>query len=182
MHTLRGLIGREVRDLLSRVLNPSLRELFFQNIRPSLRVIILMVLVVGIGYPIIMMVIGEYALPFQSNGSLLTLNGKPIGSKLIAQEFTSPKFFHPRSPTDSASSVDPHITPESAFSQVSTISKATGIPQNTLVTLIELDIERNKVSNALVFAPQYVNILEVNLDLAKNYPEHYQEFLRNIER
>jgi potassium-transporting ATPase KdpC subunit len=182
MHTLRGLIGREVRDLLSRVLNPSLRELFFQNIRPSLRVIILMVLVVGIGYLIIMMVIGEYALPFQSNGSLLTLNGKPIGSKLIAQEFTSPKFFHPRSPTDSASSVDPHITPESAFSQVSTISKATGIPQNTLVTLIELDIERNKVSNALVFAPQYVNILEVNLDLAKNYPEHYQEFLRNIER
>jgi K+-transporting ATPase ATPase C chain len=182
MHTLRGLIGREVRDLLSRVLNPSLRELFFQNIRPSLRVIILMVLVVGIGYPIIMMVIGEYALPFQSNGSLLTLNGKPIGSKLIAQEFTSPKFFHPRSPTDSASSIDPHITPESAFSQVSNVSKATGIPQNTLVTLIELDIERNKVSNALVFAPQYVNILEVNLDLAKNYPEHYQEFLRNIER
>jgi K+-transporting ATPase ATPase C chain len=182
MHTLRGLIGREVRDLLSKVLNPSLRELFFQNIRPSLRVIILMVLVVGIGYPIIMMVIGEYALPFQSNGSLLTLNGKPIGSKLIAQEFTSPKFFHPRSPTDSASSIDPHITPESAFSQVSNVSKATGIPQNTLVTLIELDIERNKVSNALVFAPQYVNILEVNLDLAKNYPEHYQEFLRNIER
>jgi potassium-transporting ATPase KdpC subunit len=182
MHTLRGLISREVRDLLSKVLNPSLRELFFQNIRPSLRVIILMVLVVGIGYPIIMMVIGEYALPFQSNGSLLTLNGKPIGSKLFAQEFTSPKFFHPRSPTDSASSIDPHITPESAFSQVSNVSKATGIPQNTLVTLIELDIERNKVSNALVFAPQYVNILEVNLDLAKNYPEHYQEFLRNIER
>ncbi|HET7390307.1 MAG TPA: potassium-transporting ATPase subunit C [Nitrososphaeraceae archaeon] len=110
------------------------------------------------------------------------MNGKPIGSKLIAQEFESPKFFHPRSPTDSASSVDPHIAPESAFSQISRVSKATGIPQNTLVTLIELDIERNKVSNALVFAPQYVNVLEVNLDLLKNYPEHYPEFLRNLQR
>jgi K+-transporting ATPase ATPase C chain len=110
------------------------------------------------------------------------LNGKPIGSKLIAQEFESPKFFHPRSPTDSASSVDPHITPENAFSQVSRVSKATGIAQNTLVTLIELDIERNKVSNALAFAPQYVNVLQVNLDLVKNYPEHYQGFLRNIQR
>ncbi|MFL6315115.1 MAG: potassium-transporting ATPase subunit C [Nitrososphaeraceae archaeon] len=182
MHTRRSSIGQEVRDLLSRLVNPSLRELFFQNIRPSLRVIILMVLVVGIAYPIIVMIIGDYALPFQSNGSLLTLNGKLIGSKLIAQEFNSPKLFHPRSTTDSASSVDPHITPESAFSQVSNVSKATGIAKNTLVTLIELDIERNKVSNALVFAPQYVNVLEVNLDLVKNYPEHYQEFLRNIQR
>lgn len=141
-----------------------------------------MVLVVGIAYPIIMMVIGDYALPFQSNGSLLTLNGKPIGSKLIAEEFKSPKFFHSRSPTGSASSVDPHITPENAFSQVLRVSKATGIPQNTLVTHIELDIERNKVSNALVFAPQYVNVLEVNLDLVKDYPEHYEEFIRNIQR
>jgi K+-transporting ATPase ATPase C chain len=182
MHTRRSSIGQEVRDLLSRLVKPSLRELFFQNIRPSLRVIILMVLVVGIAYPIIVMIIGDYALPFQSNGSLLTLNGKLIGSKLIAQEFNSPKLFHPRSTTDSASSIDPHITPESAFSQVSNVSKATGIAKNTLVTLIELDIERNKVSNALVFAPQYVNVLEVNLDLVKNYPEHYQEFLRNIQR
>lgn len=139
-------------------------------------------LVVGIAYPIIIMVIGKYALPLQSNGSILTLNGKPVGSKLIAQEFTSPIFFHSRSPTDSASSVDPHITPENAFLQVSRVSKATGIPQNTLVTLIELDIERNKVSNALVFAPQYVNVLAVNIDLVKNYPEHYQEFLGNMER
>jgi potassium-transporting ATPase KdpC subunit len=182
MHTRKGLSGWEVKRALYKVISPSIRELFFQNIRPSLRVITLMVLVVGIAYPIVVIGIGKYALPFQSNGSLLTLNGKPIGSKLIAQEFDSPKFFHPRLPTDSASSVDPHITPESAFSQISKISKATGIAQNTLVTLIELDIERNKVSNALVFAPQYVNVLNVNLDLVKDYPEHYQEFLRNMER
>jgi K+-transporting ATPase ATPase C chain len=90
-----------------------------------------MVLVIGIAYPIVVIGIGKYALPFQSNGSLLILYGKPIGSKLIAQEFNSPKFFHPRPPTDSASSVDPHITPETAFSQVSRVSNATGIPQNT---------------------------------------------------
>lgn len=182
MHTHKGLGGWEVRRVMSKVISPSILDLFFQNIRPSLRVIILMVLVVGIAYPIVVIGIGKYALPFQSNGSLLTLNGKPVGSKLIAQEFDSPKFFHPRLPTDSASSVDPHITPENAFLQVSRVSKATGIPQNSLVTLIELDIERNKVSNTLVFAPQYVNVLVVNLDLVKNYPENYLEFLGNMER
>ena len=40
--------------------------------------------------------IGEITLPFQSNGSLLILDGKVVGSKLIAQEFKSDKFFHPR--------------------------------------------------------------------------------------
>ena len=160
----------------------SLRELFDQNIKPCLKVVGLMILVAGIAYPVILVAIGEFALPYQSSGSLLTLYGKVIGSKLIAQEFKSTKFFHSRPPADSASTIDPHITPENAFAQVSNVSKATGIPHNVLETLIDLNIERNKVSNALVFAPQYVNVLEVNLDLVKQYPEHYQGLLKNMKR
>jgi potassium-transporting ATPase KdpC subunit len=57
-----------------------------------------------------------------------------------------------------------------------------GISQNVLQTLIQLNIERNKITNGLFFAPQYVNVLEVNLDLVKQYPEHYQEFLNNLNR
>ena len=66
----------------------------------------------------LLVVIGEITLPFQSNGSLLTLDGKVVGSKLIAQEFKSDKFFHSRPAANSTSGVDPHITPEDAFSQV----------------------------------------------------------------
>jgi K+-transporting ATPase ATPase C chain len=63
----------------------SLIELFNQNIRPSLRVVILLIIVVGIAYPILLVAIGEFALPYQSSGSLITLDGRLIGSKLIAQ-------------------------------------------------------------------------------------------------
>jgi len=143
---------------------------------------LLMILVVGIAYPIFLVFIGKYTLPYQSNGSLITLDGKIIGSKLIAQEFKSTKFFHSRPSADSASTVDPHITPENAFDQVSNVSKATGIPHNVLETIINLNIERNKITNGLFFAPQYVNVLEVNLELVKQYPEHYQEFLSNLQR
>ena len=160
----------------------SLRELFANYLSSSLRIMLLMILVTGIAYPIILVLIGVYTMPYQSTGSLLTLNGKIIGSKLIAQEFKSAKFFHTRPPTDSASTVDPHITPENAFTQVSNVSKATGIPHNALETLINLNIERNKITNGLFFAPQYVNVLEVNLDLVKQYPEHYQEFLDKLNR
>ena len=134
-----------------------------------------MMLVTGIGYPILLSFIGTITLPFQSQGSLIIWNGQVIGSELLAQEFTSPQFFHSRPATDSASTVDPHITPESAYQQITNVSKATGIPENVLKTIIDLNIERNKVSNLIVFAPNFVNVLEVNLELVNQYPEIYSK-------
>ena len=134
-----------------------------------------MMLVTGIGYPVLLSFIGTITLPFQSQGSLIIWNGEVIGSELLAQEFTSPQFFHSRPATDSASTVDPHITPESAYQQITNVSKATGIPENVLKTIIDLNIERNKVSNLIVFAPNFVNVLEVNLELVNQYPEIYSK-------
>ena len=151
------------------------------TLRPAIKVVILMLVITGIVYPVVLVVIGQSTLPYQSNGSLITINGKVIGSKLIAQDFKSPKFFHPRPPSDSASNVDPDITPEQAFLQISNVSQATGINQNALRTLIELNIERNRVSNMVAFAPDYVNVLEVNLELVNQYPDVYSAFLNNAD-
>lgn len=148
-----------------------------KTLSPALRVVLLMLVVTGIAYPLILIAIGQNMLPFQSNGSILTFNGKAVGSELIEQEFKSPKFFHSRPSSDSASGLDPHITPDNAFVQISNVSMASKIPQNTLRTLVELDIERNKNSNLLAFAPDYVNVLDLNTELVKRYPEAYGEFI-----
>lgn len=48
-------------------------------------------------YPVVLWCIGQSAFSFQANGSILrTADGKMIGSKLIAQEFTTDEYFHPR--------------------------------------------------------------------------------------
>ena len=156
-----------------------IKGLIRENLHPSLRVVILMILVTGIAYPLSLVLVGNISLPFQSTGSLLTLDGKIVGSKLIAQDFKSDKFFHSRPAANSTSTVDPHITPEDAYSQIQRISEATGLPQSTLKTAIQLNVERNKLTNWIVFAPPYVNVLEVNLDLINSYPELYQEFTTN---
>ena len=132
-----------------------------------------MAIVLGIAYPILLIGIGQLTLPFQSNGSIIELDGKKIGSELIAQNFTSPNLFHSRAPADSASTVDPHITPENAYSQIKNVSKSTGIPENALKTILNLNIERNKITNGLFFAPDYVNVLEVNMELINQYPGVY---------
>ena len=132
-----------------------------------------MVIVLGIAYPVLLTEVGQIIVPFQSGGSILEFNGEKVGSKLISQEFESAKFFHPRPSSDSASTVDPHITPEGAYAQIKNVSDATGIHQNTLRTSVNFNIEQNKVTNGLFFAPQYMNVLEVNMELVNQYPEVY---------
>ena len=151
----------------------TIRNFLSDNLVSSIRIVIVMMILTGIGYPVSLVIVGQVTLPYQSQGSQIIWNDKVIGSELIAQEFTSSKFFHGRAATDSASTVDPHITPEYVYKQISNVSKATQIPENALKTLIDLNIERNKVSNLIVFAPKYVNVLEVNLELVKQYPEIY---------
>lgn len=163
------------------ILSKDVRIILRQSLNPSLRIVILMILATGIVYPLLLVLIGDVTLPFQSNGSMLTLDGNTVGSKLIAQEFKSEKLFHIRPPSNSTSTVDPHITPENAYSQIPRISKATDLPESTLKTAIQFNIEKNKVSNVLVFAPTYVNVLEVNIELITGYPDVYHEFAnRNL--
>jgi potassium-transporting ATPase KdpC subunit len=172
---------KDLRKFISKktsIASDDVRSLIGQNWGPSLRVVVLMILACGIAYPLLLVLIGDVTLPFQSTGSMLTLDGEVVGSKLIAQEFKSDKLFHIRPAANSTSTVDPHITPEDAYSQIPRITMATGLPQSTLKTAIQYNVEKNKVSNMLVFAPPYANVLEVNLDLISGYPDVYQEFVK----
>ena len=40
--------------------------------------------------------VSELIFPKQANGSLVTVNGKVVGSSLIGQSFAKPEYFHPR--------------------------------------------------------------------------------------
>jgi len=47
-------------------------------------------------YPLTVWVLGQGLFSDKANGSLVKGNGKILGSRLIAQGFTSPQYFHPR--------------------------------------------------------------------------------------
>jgi potassium-transporting ATPase KdpC subunit len=47
-------------------------------------------------YPLVVWLLAQGLFPANANGSLIMGNGKILGSSLISQESTGPKYFHPR--------------------------------------------------------------------------------------
>ena len=68
----------------------------WEQILPGLRIKLFMTLVLGIGYPLLMTGLSQVIFPHKANGSLIKVDGKVIGSEIIAQGFTKPQYFHPR--------------------------------------------------------------------------------------
>lgn len=64
--------------------------------RTSIRFTLLTVLLFGIVYPLVVTGIAGALFPHKAAGSLILKNGQVIGSELIAQSFTSDRYFHPR--------------------------------------------------------------------------------------
>ena len=71
----------------------SLKSLAFQALRPAIVLFALLSVITGIAYPLVTTGIGQWLLPAQANGSLISKDGKVIGSSLIGQNFTEPKYF-----------------------------------------------------------------------------------------
>jgi potassium-transporting ATPase KdpC subunit len=63
---------------------------------PGFRLTLALTLLTGLLYPAVMTGVSELIFPKQANGSLLSVNGKVVGSSLIGQSFAKPEYFHPR--------------------------------------------------------------------------------------
>ncbi|MCG7318874.1 MULTISPECIES: potassium-transporting ATPase subunit KdpC [Brevibacillus] len=178
----------------------------------NIRVSLVLLLICGVIYPLLMTGIAQALMPAQADGSLITdATGKVVGSKLIGQTFTNPKYFSgrvssieynaagsgsnnyaPSNPelvertkkdvtaflaanptieqvaipadlvTNSASGLDPHITPEAARVQVPRIAALRNLTTDQLNQLISKHTEDRSLG---LFGEKRVNVLELNMAL-----------------
>ena len=65
-------------------------------IRQTVVMLVLLSLITGLAYPLAVTGIAQLVFPRQANGSVIVKDGKTVGSELIGQSFSAPKYFHSR--------------------------------------------------------------------------------------
>jgi len=74
-------------------------------IRPAITLFLIMTLLTGVIYPFTVTGIAQLLFPDQAAGSLVTVSGQPVGSRIIGQSFSDSKYFWSR---PSATSPQPY--------------------------------------------------------------------------
>ncbi len=66
------------------------------QLRPAIVVTLVLMVITGLLYPGLVTGIAQFLFPRQANGSLVTVDGRVVGSLLIGQTFASARYFHGR--------------------------------------------------------------------------------------
>ena len=67
-----------------------------RQIVPALVAFLVFTLLTGFAYPLVVTGIAQVAFPERADGSLVERDGTVVGSRLIGQSFSGPRYFHPR--------------------------------------------------------------------------------------
>ena len=102
------------------------------HLRPAGILVVLFTLLLGLACPLGFVGVGSVAFPSAATGSVLFAGGRPVGSSLIGQGFTSARYFHPRpsaitgnDPKDPSKTVPtPYDASTSSASNLAPTSKA----------------------------------------------------------
>ena len=117
-------------------------------IRPALTLFVLLSVITGLIYPLLVTGISQALFPAEAAGSLILREGKAVGSRLIGQNFTDPKYFWGRPsatgpyPNNAAASSGSNLGPlnpalkEAVATRVKTLREAD--PGNTAPIPIDL--------------------------------------------
>lgn len=104
--------------------------------RTSILFTLVTAVLLGIIYPLVVTGVASVLFPHKAAGSLILKNGQVIGSELLAQSFTSDRYFHPR-PSAAGNGYD------------ATASGGTNLAQSNakLVQRIQSDIDKLAAQN-----------------------------------
>jgi len=118
-------------------------------IRPAVSLFVVLTAITGVVYPLAVTGVAKLAFPEQAAGSLIVREGKAVGSSLIGQNFSDPKFFWGR---PSATSPMPYNAGGSSGSNQGPLNPA-------LVDAVKVRVEALRVADPGNAAPVPVDLV-----------------------
>jgi K+-transporting ATPase ATPase C chain len=125
-----------------------------KQLRPAIVMIVMMTVITGLIYPLGMTGIAQLVFPHQANGSLIEKDNKIIGSELIGQNFTDPKYFHGRpSATTEPDPKDPTKTVAIPYAADNSSGSNLGPTSKALIDRVKEDAAKLQAENPTVPVP-----------------------------
>jgi potassium-transporting ATPase KdpC subunit len=109
-----------------------------ENLRIAVLITIVTTVMFGLIYPLAVSGLGQLLFPAQANGGWIFRNGQVVGSRLIAQPFSSDRYFHPR-PSAAGTGYDPVAAGGSASNL--------GPTNHQLTDRVKADVEKLRAEN-----------------------------------
>ncbi len=126
-----------------------------KQIRPALVIVIALTLLTGLAYPFAVTGLAGMLFPRQAEGSLVMVDGKVVGSSLIAQGFTSDRYFHPRpSATTAPDPKDATKTVPAPYNAANSGASNYGPTNKALIDRVKDDAGKLKAENPAEPVPQ----------------------------
>ena len=125
-----------------------------RQIRPAIVLLVLMTVLTGLVYPLGMTGIAKVLFPRQAGGSLIEKDGKIVGSTLIGQTFTDPKYFSGRpSATTDTDPNDATKTVPAPYNAANSVGSNLGPTSKSLVERVTGDAEKLRADNSNADVP-----------------------------
>jgi K+-transporting ATPase ATPase C chain len=119
-----------------------------KELRPAILMVVTLTVITGLLYPLSMTGIAQLVFPNQANGSLVTQDGKVIGSSLIGQSFSEPRYFHGRpSATTTADPNDPTKSIPAPYNAANSAGSNLGPTSQALIDRVAEDAKALKAEN-----------------------------------
>ena len=124
------------------------------EVRPALVIVVALTLITGLAYPLAITGLAGLLFPHQAQGSIIEKDGRPIGSALIGQAFTSERYFHGRpSATTTADPNDPTKTVPAPYNAANSGGSNLGPTNKALLERVQGDLDALKKDNPSAAVP-----------------------------
>ncbi len=111
------------------------------QLRPAIVLLVVMTALTGLAYPLAVTGIAQLVFPYQAKGSLIERESKIIGSALIGQNFTEPKYFHGRpSATTDTEPNDPSKAIPAPYNAANSGGSNAGPTSKALIERVQSDV------------------------------------------
>jgi K+-transporting ATPase ATPase C chain len=111
----------------------------------SLRITVVIFAVTGLVYPLVGTGLAQALFNHQANGSLVTSNGRVVGSSLIGQQFTSDKYFHGRP----SATLDPNTGKPKPYAADNSAGSNYAPSNQALIDRVKKDVQTVRQQNGL---------------------------------